>query len=104
MFSWLRQQATKNYYSTYPTGTGFDKYYSLNSKCYGKNKQPSPEFLNWFIGFSEGDGSFVKAKDGNYRFTITQHSDDRQVLDYIQRELNIGKVERNGKNAFRFIV
>jgi hypothetical protein len=24
----------------------YDKYYKANSKCYGKFKQPSPEFLN----------------------------------------------------------
>jgi hypothetical protein len=23
----------------------FDKYYELNSRCYGRRKQPSPEFL-----------------------------------------------------------
>jgi len=88
----------------YSTINNFDKYYQLNSKCYGKIKQPSPEFLTWLIGFSEGDGSFVKAKDGNLRFTITQDSGDVQILDYIKKELNQGKVERHGKKSYRFIV
>ena len=96
---------SNNYYSTYSAPVaGFDKYYELNSKCYGKIKQPSTEFLNWFIGFSEGDGSFIKSKDGNLRFTVTQHSDDIQVLYYIQKELNLGKIERSDQNSHRFIV
>jgi hypothetical protein len=35
--------------STFPsaiiTTVPFEKYYKLNSKCYGKKNQPSPEFL-----------------------------------------------------------
>jgi hypothetical protein len=82
----------------------FEKYYELNSKCYGKNKQPSIEFLTWFIGFSEGDGSFTKAKRGDLHFVITQDTRDKQVLEYIQKELNIGKVISQGKTTSRFII
>ena len=71
-------------FSTRNTSTvNFDKYYQLNSKCYGKNKQPSPEFLNWLIGLSEGDGSFISATRGNLYFVITQNTRDKQVLEYI---------------------
>lgn len=52
------------------TADNFYKYYSLNSKCYGKIKQPSSEFFTWFIGFSEGDGSFVKSFRGDLHFVI----------------------------------
>ena len=62
----------------------YAQYYQLNSKCYGKNIQPSPEFLTWFIGFTEGDGSFFKAARGDLYFVITQDSRDKQVLEYIQ--------------------
>jgi hypothetical protein len=96
--------STSIFSSAIITTVPFEKYYKLNSKCYGIKKQPSPEFLNWFIGFSEGDGSFVKAKDGNLRFTITQDSRDQQVLHYIQKELNLGKIEVHGKTSSRFIV
>ena len=82
----------------------FDKYYELNSQCYGRRKQPSPEFLTWFIGFSEGDGSFVKTKRGDLHFVITQDTRDKQVLDFIQKELNLGKVIVQGKTTSRFIV
>ena len=82
----------------------FDKYYQLNSRCYGKSQEPSPEFLTWFVGFSEGDGSFVKAKRGDLYFVITQDSRDKQVLYFIQKELNIGKVIVQGKTTSRFIL
>lgn len=82
----------------------FENYYNLNSKCYGKKKQPSPEFLNWLIGFSEGDGSFTIASRGDLYFVITQDKRDVQVLDYIQKELNMGKVIVQGKTTSRFII
>jgi len=82
----------------------FDKYYILNSKCYGKNKQPNTEFLTWLIGFSEGDGSFVKAKRGDLYFIITQQTRDKQVLEYIQKELNMGRVIVQGKTTSRYII
>lgn len=89
---------------SYLSERNFYKYYELNSNCYGQNKQPSHDFLNWFIGFSEGDGSFIKAKRGDLYFVITQDSRDKQVLDFIQKELNIGKVIVQGKTTSRFII
>jgi len=94
--------------STFPsaiiTTVPFEKYYKLNSKCYGIKNQPSPEFLTWLIGFSEGDGSFTKASRGDLYFVITQDSRDKQVLEFIQKELNIGKVIKQGKTTSRFII
>lgn len=94
---------TKKHIS-YRTIHNFDKYYQLNSKCYGKIKQPSSEFLTWFIGFSEGDGSFVKTKRGDLHFVIIQDTRDKQVLDFIQQELKMGKVLVQGKTTSRFII
>ena len=98
----------QNFYFTLSTSiiitTPFEKYYKLNSKCYGLKKQPSPEFLTWLIGFSEGDGSFITAARGDLYFVITQDSRDKQVLDYIQKELNMGKVITQGKTTSRFII
>ncbi len=82
----------------------FEKYYKLNSKCYGIKNQPSPEFLSWLIGFSEGDGSFIKASRGDLYFVITQDSRDKQILEYIQKELNMGKVITQGKTTSRYII
>ena len=49
------------------------------------------KFLEWFIGFTEGDGYFIVSKDKVY-FDITQNLQDIQVLYYIKKELGFGKV------------
>jgi hypothetical protein len=82
----------------------YSKYYELNSKLYGKKKQPDPKFLTWLIGFSEGDGCFTIATRGDLYFVITQDTRDIQVLEYIKKELNMGKVIKQGKTTSRFII
>lgn len=58
------------------------------------------DFLLWFIGFSEGDGSFIKS--GN-RFFFIISQNELIVLYKIKKLLKIGKVQKHGK-YFRFIV
>lgn len=36
-----------------------DNYYKTYKKVYRKKSTVNKDFLIWFIGFSEGDGSFV---------------------------------------------
>ena len=74
----------------------FDYYYKFynneNINKDGNSPSPSPSsFLEWFIGFTEGDGSFIVSKEKVY-FDITQKIDDIQVLYYIRKELGFGKV------------
>jgi hypothetical protein len=66
----------------------FDNYINLLPQHKRKiNKQ----FLQWFIGFTEGDGSFIISKNKIY-FDITQNLQDIQVLYHIKKELGFGKV------------
>jgi hypothetical protein len=52
----------------------------------------STSFINWFIGFSEGDGSLFY--HGSYlTFEISQHIKDVQILYYIKSQLGFGKVK-----------
>ena len=82
----------------------FHKYYLINSLFFGKRNQPSSEFLTWLIGFTEGDGSFIKAARGDLYFVITQDTRDVQILEYIKSNLNMGKVIKQGKTTSRFII
>lgn len=41
-------------------------------------------FLYWFIGFTEGDGSFIVNKTGYLEFKVTQSTVDCQILFYIK--------------------
>ena len=40
----------------------FSKFESKFKEYYPNLKQPNNKFLEWFIGFSEGEGSFILVK------------------------------------------
>lgn len=68
-------------------------------------KIPTNDFLTWFIGFTEGDGSFVIAKRNKIlQFVVTQSTDDIAILNYIQDSLGFGKVIKQGKRTSRYVV
>ena len=54
-------------------------------------------FKYWFIGFTEGDGSFFVDKRGYLTFKVTQSSVDVQILFYIQNQLKFGSVYKQCK-------
>jgi hypothetical protein len=54
-------------------------------------------FKWWFIGFTEGDGSFILNKDGYLEFKVTQSSVDAQILFHIKKELGFGSVSIQDK-------
>ncbi len=54
-------------------------------------------FKWWFIGFTEGDGSFILNKNGYLEFKVTQSSVDAQILFYIKKELGFGSVSIQDK-------
>lgn len=65
-----------------------------------KSGKIDPAFLEWFLGFSEGDGSFIVSKDRLF-FIINQK--EEKILHRIRTELGFGKVSTY--NAYsRFIV
>lgn len=81
----------------------FQKYWSLK---FPSKPTPSNNFLEWFIGFTEGDGSFTIAKRGDLSFVITQSTEDVQILNYIQKTLNLGKVITQSKSqkTHRYVI
>jgi hypothetical protein len=79
----------------------FEKQYVL---IYPNNKVPSYEFLTWFIGFVEGDGSFIITNRNEFQFVITQSSQDLLVLEYISKNLGLGKIIRQSNRTHRLIV
>ena len=62
-------------------------------------------FLEWFIGFFEGDGSFIvsRPKVGSHRLFFTLTQNEIQVLHRLRTKLGFGKVQKHGK-YFRFVV
>jgi hypothetical protein len=69
------------------------------------NKEiPDDNFLEWLVGFTEGDGSFVINHRNELAFIITQGNSNKIVLDTIAKNLNFGKVIKQGLYTHRFIV
>jgi len=87
-------------------GYDFKPFITKYVTMYPKNKLPSIEFLQWLIGFVEGEGSFTIAKRGDLYFVITQSTNDVKILNYIMNNLGFGKVIKQSikSNTHRFII
>lgn len=89
----------------------------LSTNCYKKSnvrtednllKNVSSEFLYWFSGFTDAEGNFLISIDRQYvrfRFKISLHIDDVEVLNTIKSNLNVGTVtlESNRNRCSYFI-
>jgi hypothetical protein len=73
-------------------GFDFESFRTVYKTDYPNSKLPDDAFLEWLIGFAEGEGSFTVAKRGDLYFVITQSSTDVKVLNYIKNQLGFGKV------------
>lgn len=60
----------------------------------GKYLNYDLNFIQWFIGFFEGDGCFSITNKGYLEFKITQSLKDVQVLFFIKKTLNFGSVQK----------
>ena len=71
-------------------------------------KNVSSEFLYWFSGFTDAEGNFLISIDRQYvrfRFKISLHIDDVEVLNTIKSNLNVGTVTlENSRNRCSYII
>lgn len=82
----------------------FNIFETMHNLLYPNVSTPNKNFLEWLLGFTEGDGSFTLSTRGVPAFVITQSTSDIQVLLYIQKTLGFGQVMKQGKSTSRFIV
>ena len=82
----------------------FNTFYVLYKKYKPNTETPNQSFLEWLVGFTEGDGSFIINSRGTSIFVLTQNTGDVQVLEYIKRTLGFGRVIKQGPSTSRFIV
>ena len=83
-----------------------DVFLDAYKTLFPNNKLPEAEFLQWLIGFAEGEGSFTVAKRGDLAFVITQSTSDVNVLNYIKNGLGFGRVivQSTKGNTHRYIL
>lgn len=60
--------------------------------------------MQWFSGFSDAEGSFIistpkETKEVHFRFKITLHLDDSEVLYLIKNKLGIGTVTKQANTC-----
>ena len=88
------------------------KFYNAYKATLLNSKPPSASFLEWFIGFTEGDGSFSftaldKKRNKRPKFVINQK--EFKVLHYIKTALGFGQVtdvsdKKKNQKCFRYTV
>jgi len=72
----------------------------------------SKEFIEWFVGFTEGEGNFnIKLagltdntfKNVQFTFQIGLHKDEIEVLEYIMKTLRCGHISKS-QNKINYFV
>ena len=69
--------------------TEFNKAFKIR---FPNKSLPSKEWLIWFIGFFEGDGSFINPNRGDLSIIINKSKKDLNILNEIKTTLNIGSI------------
>lgn len=93
----------KNYSTFSKSNFDFDQFYFKYNEHLPKNTLPSAKFLTWFIGFTEGEGSFIVNNRGDLCFVITQSKIDIFILEHIKEILGFGKVIPQSKTTSRYV-
>lgn len=84
----------------------FNTFRTLYSKRFPNTKLPNHSFLEWLIGFTEGNGSFIVNSRSVPVFVITPRRStiDIKTLQFIQQTLGFGSVIKQGTTTSRYIV
>ena len=86
-------------------GNSYSRFYeSWRGKLTREGEEPSPEFQSWFIGFTEGSGSFIVNHRGETTFIISQDIDNRDQQYKIQGVMGFGSVIAQGPTVWRYKV
>lgn len=77
-----------------------DLFLNMNKK---PTKKTDNKFLQWFVGFSDAEGTFIINTKNNsevhFCFKLTLHIDDSAVLFLIKDKLGIGVVSFKGNTC-----
>lgn len=99
----LVTKINKSNYSTLINKFDFSDFYLKFANSLPNNTSPSEKFLTWFIGFTEGEGSFIVNNRGDLCFVVSQNTKDIQILEFIKETLGFGKVISQSKLTSRYV-
>lgn len=103
VYNKLSSLSFKSEYNTVTKNFYLDSFYSKFSLHLPYVTPPSYKFLSWFIGFTEGEGSFIVTSRGDLCFVITQSNQDIKVLEFIKETLGFGRIIPQSANVSRFV-
>ena len=81
----------------------FSKFYDIHKAYLPNHLTPSYNFLTWFVGFTEGEGSFIVNNRGDLAFVISQSTSDIRILHFIKETLGFGKVIAQSEMTSRYV-
>ncbi len=93
--TWEREKAELKF--------NFANFYVKHKAYLPNNLPPSSNFLSWFVGFTEGKGSFIVNNRGDLALQVLQSTSDIKVLHYIQETLGFGKVISQSIKCSRYV-
>lgn len=65
---------------------------------------PNDNFLNWLIGFIEGDGCLRINNRKELSIILTQGEANQEVLSLIQKTMNMGHLSKQGPRVYRLAI
>lgn len=72
-----------------------------------KKEIPNEDFIEWLIGFTEGDGCFLvkdKDKKKDISFILIQGQTNVELLHKIQNNQGFGRIIKQGPRVWRYII
>lgn len=81
-------------------GNSLESSETLCQKTYLHQSKYNNNFIKWFIGFTEGNNSFIITSS---QLFFILYNTDYKVLEYIKKNLGFGKIHKY-KNTYRYIV
>jgi hypothetical protein len=90
-----KQSAVKMFLTRGQSAWGKLNYSNLSHQRLNVMQPNDKWFLQWLVGFTDGDGSFSILRQGdkwNLTFKISQSSYNLRALYYIKKQLRVGKV------------
>lgn len=81
----------------------YSDFYEKHKAYLPEIRSPSSHFLTWFVGFTEGEGSFIVNNRGDLAFIVVQSTSDINILYYIQETLGFGKVISQSVKTSRYV-
>ena len=75
-------------------------------ESFRRNTKDDANFILWFIGFMEAEGSFTitSRRRGDIHFVITQGYRNISILYYLKAFFGFGRVIKQGTQTFRYVV